>query len=43
MMWYYALYMDGKQYTLAMVVPGMIKNIFSCSPLSPYCWRCFWA
>ena len=28
MMWYYALYMDGKQYTLAMVVPGMIKNIF---------------
>ena len=27
MMWYYALYMDGKQYTFAMAVPGMIKNI----------------
>lgn len=26
-MWYYALFMDGKQYTLAMAVPGMIKNI----------------
>lgn len=27
MMWYYALFMDGKQYTFAMAVPGMIKNI----------------
>ena len=27
MMWYYALYMGGKQYTFAMAVPGMIKNI----------------
>lgn len=27
MMWYYALYMDGKQFTLAMAVPGMIKNL----------------
>ena len=26
-MWYYALFMNGKQYTLAMAVPGMIKNI----------------
>ena len=27
MMWYYAIYMGGKQYTFAMAVPGMIKNI----------------
>lgn len=27
MMWYYALYMGGKQYTFAMAVPGMVKNI----------------
>lgn len=27
MMWYYALYMNGKQYTFAMAVPGMIKNV----------------
>lgn len=27
MMWYYSLYMGGKQYTFAMAVPGMIKNI----------------
>lgn len=26
-MWYYAPFMNGKQYTLAMAVPGMIKNI----------------
>ena len=32
MMWYYALYMDGKQYTLAMVVPGMIRT-FSYFPI----------
>ena len=27
MMWYYAVYMNGKQFTLAMAVPGMIKNL----------------
>ena len=27
MMWYYAIYMGGKQYTFAMAVPSMIKNI----------------
>ena len=27
MMWYYALYMGGKQYTFAMAVPSMIKNV----------------
>ena len=27
MMWYYALYMGGKQYTFAMAVPGIIKNV----------------
>ena len=27
MMWYYALYMNGKQYTFTMAVPGMIKNV----------------
>ena len=27
MMWYYALYMDGKQYTFAMAVPGILKNV----------------
>ena len=27
MMWYYAIYKGGKQYTFAMAVPGMIKNV----------------
>lgn len=27
MMWYYSLYMGGKTYTLAMAVPGIIKNV----------------
>lgn len=27
MMWYYAVCMGGKQYTFAMAVPGMIKNV----------------
>lgn len=27
-MWYYALYMGGKQYTFAMALPSIIKNLF---------------
>lgn len=27
MMWYYALYMGGKQYTLVMALPSIVKNI----------------
>ena len=27
-MWYYALYMGGKQYTFAMALPSVIKNLF---------------
>lgn len=27
MMWYYALYMGGKQYTLLMTLPSVVKNI----------------
>lgn len=27
MMWYYAIYMGGKEYTFAMAIPGIIKNV----------------